>query len=195
MSGQCVEYRQFCRDRDITLALREQLAECWLGVANAGGAVLAPEFGRPPVRAADVSLAVDRLLGHLDPRSARLLVAVAPEAETETETEAAVEAAVAGWLIVRRDMHPLVAHCGVVNHVQTHLKHRGRGIGVELMRRVRDVAREEMGLERLRLSTRGGMGLEGFYRRLRWVEVGRWPGLLRLAPGDDRDEILMDLPL
>ncbi|WP_240139349.1 GNAT family N-acetyltransferase [Streptomyces sp. MUM 178J] len=187
MSGQCVEYRQFCRDRDITLALREQLAECWLGVANAGGAVLAPEFGRPPVRAADVSLAVDRLLGRLDPRSARLLVAVAPETETAV--------AVAGWLIVRRDMHPLVAHCGVVNHVQTHLKHRGRGIGMELMRRVREVAREEMGLERLRLSTRGGMGLEGFYQRLGWVEVGRWPGLLRLAPGDDRDEILMDLPL
>jgi hypothetical protein len=50
-----------------------------------------------------------------------------------------------------------------------------------------------MGLEQLHLAARGGMGLERFYARLGWREIGRWPGALRLAPGDDRDEILMVL--
>ncbi|MFI7631954.1 GNAT family N-acetyltransferase [Microbispora rosea] len=72
---------------------------------------------------------------------------------------------------------------------------RGRGVGAALMRQVRQVAREEMGLEQLRLATRGGVGLEDFYGRLGWKEIGRWPGALRLAPGDDRDEILMMLEL
>lgn len=45
------------------------------------------------------------------------------------------------------------------------------------------------------IGLRGGMGLEGFYERLGWEIVGRWPAALRLAPGDDRDEVLMVLPL
>jgi hypothetical protein len=48
-----------------------------------------------------------------------------------------------------------------------------------------------MGLEQLRLAVRGGMGLERFYARLGWREIGRWPKALRLAPDNDRDEILM----
>ncbi|MGW4750599.1 GNAT family N-acetyltransferase, partial [Streptomyces sp. NPDC004290] len=28
-----------------------------------------------------------------------------------------------------------------------------------------------------------------------WTEVGRWPGALRVAPGDDRDDIMMALSL
>jgi hypothetical protein len=35
--------------------------------------------------------------------------------------------------------------------------------------------------------------LERFYSRLGWEVTGRWPGALRFAPGDDRDEILMIL--
>jgi hypothetical protein len=61
------------------------------------------------------------------------------------------------------------------------------------MTHARQVARQEMGLEQLHLAVRGGTGLEHFYARLGWRETGRWPGALRLAPGDDRDEILMVL--
>jgi hypothetical protein len=61
------------------------------------------------------------------------------------------------------------------------------------MTHARHVAREEMGLEQLRLAARGGTGLEGFYSRLGWEVTGRWRGALRFAPGDDRDEILMIL--
>jgi hypothetical protein len=38
---------------------------------------------------------------------------------------------------------------------------------------------------------RGGLGLERFYDRLGYREVGRLPGALRVAADDDRDEILM----
>ncbi|WP_373310989.1 hypothetical protein [Streptomyces alanosinicus] len=52
-----------------------------------------------------------------------------------------------------------------------------------------------MGPEQLRLAARGGAGLEQFYGRLGWKEIGRWPEALRLAVGDDRDEVLMVLSL
>lgn len=55
------------------------------------------------------------------------------------------------------------------------------------------IARQEIGLEQLHLAARGGMGLERFYAKLGWREIGRWPGTLRLAPGEDCDEILMIL--
>ncbi|WAU82030.1 GNAT family N-acetyltransferase [Streptomyces sp. Qhu-G9] len=173
---------QITRPRSIPPDLRRELIDCWVAVANTGGAVIAPEFPLPPVSTREAGAAMDRLISGLDPQRARLLVAT-------------VNGALAGWLIVRRDEHPLVAHCGVVNHVQTHPRFRGRGIGATLMYRVRDIARDEMGLERLGLAARGGLGLEDFYRRLGWTEIGRWPGALRVAPGDDRDEILMGLTL
>ncbi|MEV8530529.1 GNAT family N-acetyltransferase [Streptomyces sp. NPDC051211] len=173
---------EFSRPGEVTPELREELVSCWETVANAGGAVIAAEFPLPPVTARDVGPVLAGLVGGLDPRYRRLLTA-------------GVDGHLAGWLILRRDAHPLVAHCGVVNHVQTHPRFRGRGIGAALMNRVHDLAREEMGLERLRLAARGGLGLEDFYRKLGWVEVGRFPGALRVAPGDDRDEILMSLTL
>jgi hypothetical protein len=36
---------------------------------------------------------------------------------------------------------------------------------------------------------RGGTGTEGFYLAHGYREVGRLPRALRLAPGDDRDEL------
>lgn len=63
------------------------------------------------------------------------------------------------------------------------------------MRGLRNIARDELGLEQLHLAARGEEGLESFYSRLGWREVGRWPGALRLAPDDTRDEVLMLLDL
>ncbi|MDN3295716.1 GNAT family N-acetyltransferase [Streptomyces ficellus] len=176
------EFRQITRPGEATEELRRQLTDCWAAVINAGGAVIAPGFPMPPVTPGHARPVVDRLVDGLAPQRGRLLTARAG-------------GALAGWLVVRRDPHPLVAHCGVVNHVQTDPRFRGRGIGAALMRQVRDLAREEMGLERLNLAVRGGLGLEAFYRELGWAETGRWPGALRVAPGDDRDEILMTLAL
>jgi hypothetical protein len=61
------------------------------------------------------------------------------------------------------------------------------------MREAQRIGRDDMGLEQLHLAARGGMGLEDFYFRLGWREIGRWPGALRLAPGETRDEVLMAL--
>ncbi|MFE7213498.1 zinc ribbon domain-containing protein [Streptomyces sp. NPDC001698] len=52
-------------------------------------------------------------------------------------------------------------------------------------------AAKKMGLEQLHLAARSEVDLEDFYGRIGWKEVGRWPGSLRLAAGDDRDEILI----
>ncbi|WUW20596.1 GNAT family N-acetyltransferase [Streptomyces sp. NBC_01463] len=126
--------------------------------------------------------AADALIAGLGPQRSRLLLASAG-------------GELAGWLNIRRDPHPLVAHWGTLHHVQTGLAFRGTGTGAALMRQARDMAREDMGLEQLRLAVRAGMGLEDFYGHLGWKEIGRWTGALRLAPGDDRDEILMALTL
>lgn len=78
--------------------------------------------------------------------------------------------------------------------MQTDLAWRGRGVGAALMTEVARAAAVD-GLERLHIEVRGGQGLEEFYFRLGWEVVGRWPGALRLAPGDDREEVLMVLRL
>ncbi|MGW2668296.1 N-acetyltransferase family protein [Streptomyces sp. NPDC001272] len=179
---QPVEIRQLTRPEEAGPRLRRELAACWEEVVNSGGAVVAAAFPLPPVSRSQVAAVVEELVRALDPDLARMLVATAG-------------GALAGWLVLRRDRHPLVAHRGTVNHVQTLPGLRRLGIGSALMERVRDVAREEMGLERLEIAVRDGLGLEDFYGKLGWTEVGRWPGALRVAPGDDRDEILMSLVL
>ncbi|KOX24700.1 MULTISPECIES: GNAT family N-acetyltransferase [unclassified Streptomyces] len=168
-------FRQFTSPDDVTPRVRRTLVECWVEVTNAGGAA---GFPFPPVDTAAVAPALDRVAERLSPGTDRLLTAT-------------VDGELAGWLVVRRDPFELVAHWGTVHHVQTRTAVRGRGIGRALMEEARGVAREEMGLEQLRLAVRDGLGLEDFYGRLGWREVGRWPGALRLAADDDRDEILM----
>ena len=49
----------------------------------------------------------------------------------------------------------------------------------------------DLGLEHLQLTVRDGHGTDGFYQRLGYVIVGTHPGAIRVAPGDDRDEIMM----
>jgi GNAT superfamily N-acetyltransferase len=129
---------------------------------------------------AQVAPAADDLISALDPDSSRLLFALCGDV-------------LAGWLTICRDANPLIAHWGTVRHLQTQLAFRGQGIGSALMRHARQVARDEMGLEQLRLAVRGGMQLESFYMKLGWRVAGRWPQSLRLGPEDDRDEILMVL--
>ncbi|MFF8838214.1 GNAT family N-acetyltransferase [Streptomyces sp. NPDC015130] len=158
-------------------ALLQALAECWTEVSDAGGAA---GFPFPPVDPSEVAAAVDRIVTALTPATGRIVVAT-------------LDGALAGWLHLRRDPHPLVSHWGTLHHVQTRLGVRGRGIGAGLVGQARVIARDEMGLEQLRLAARGGEGLEEFYGRLGWREAGRWPNALRLAPGDDRDEVLMVL--
>jgi GNAT superfamily N-acetyltransferase len=149
---------------------------CWVTVANSGGAV---GFAFPPVDRDEVTPVARRLIAGLDPAFGRLLLAT-------------VDGTLAGWLSLSRHRDRLVQHWGTVSRVQTHPSFRGLGVGTALMGYARQVARDEMRLEQLHLEARGGEGLEDFYGRLGWAEVGRWPAKLRFDHGD-RDEVLMVL--
>ena len=172
-----VDIIQLTHPGDADPAVRREMTACWIAVTNAGGAA---GFPFPPVSGEQVTPAVDALAAGLAPQRNRILLA-------------RVDGALAGWVALSRDPSPLIAHWGTVHHLQTHLGHRRQGIGSALMCRLRQVARDEMGLEQLHLAARGGMGLEDFYARLGWEVTGRWPRKLRLAPDDTRDEILMIL--
>lgn len=168
---------QYFNPAQVSTGLRQDIIDCWITVTNAGGAA---GFPFPPVDASIVAPVADDLIAGLSPDRSRLIVARAG-------------GALAGWVLLRRHRDPVIAHWGTINHLQTLPACRGQGVGGTLMMSARQIARQEMGLEQLHLAARGGMGLERFYAKLGWREIGRWPGALRLAPDGDRDEILMIL--
>jgi GNAT superfamily N-acetyltransferase len=157
--------------------LRGELLACWTDVSNAGGAV----GFVPPVTADDVDPVLTRLLEGV--HSGRDVLAVLT-----------VDGVTAGWAALVGSSSPLRSHWATVLRVQVHPSRQGAGLGRALMEGVHDIARER-GWEFLSLTARGGTGVDGFYRGLGYRDVGRLPGAIRLAPGDDRDEILLYLPL
>jgi len=173
--GSMPDLAQITDAHEVTPELRRQLIGCWIAVTNSGGAA---GFPFPPVQDNDVAPVADKLLGRLHPQHSRLITA-------------RFDDVLAGWVVLNHDPYRLIRHWGTVNHLQTHPEFRGRGVGSALMGELRKIARNDVGLEQLHLAARGEEGLEDFYSRLGWREVGRWPGALRLAPDDTRDEVLM----
>ena len=153
--------------------LRTELLACWTDVTNAGGAV----GFVPPVTEDDVAPVLDRLLEGV--RSGRDVLAVLT-----------VDGATAGFATIAGFSSPLRRHWATVLRVQVHPARQGEGLGRALMSGVHDIARSR-GLEFLHLGARGGTGVDAFYRGLGYTEVGRVPGAIRVAPGDDREEILL----
>jgi GNAT superfamily N-acetyltransferase len=84
----------------------------------------------------------------------------------------------------------LRAHWRTVLRVMVHPDLQGQGAGAQLLEGLHGIARE-LGLEMLHLTTRGGTGVEGFYERFGYEVIGRHPGAVRVAPGDDRDELIL----
>jgi GNAT superfamily N-acetyltransferase len=152
-------------------ALRRELLTCWTDVTNAGGAV----GFVPPVTEDDVVPLLDNLLDGV--RSGRDVLALLT-----------VDGRTAGFASVVGSLSPLRLHWGTVLRVQVHPSHQGQGLGRVLMTGVHDIARAR-GLEFLHLTVRGGTGIEAFYEGLGYQQFGRMPGAIRVAPGDDRDEI------
>jgi GNAT superfamily N-acetyltransferase len=101
-----------------------------------------------------------------------------------------VDGTTAGFATLVGSTSPLRRHWATVLRVQVHPGHQGQGLGRVLMGGVHDIARAR-GLEFVHLGARGGTGVDAFYRGLGYTEVGRVPGAIRVAPGDDREEILL----
>jgi GNAT superfamily N-acetyltransferase len=101
-----------------------------------------------------------------------------------------VDGATTGFAVLARAASPLRQHWATVFRVQVHPSRQRMGLGRVLMAGVHAIARDA-GFEFLHLGARAGTGADIFYRRLGYREVGRLPGANRVAPGDDRDEILL----
>ncbi|WP_073418736.1 GNAT family N-acetyltransferase [Geodermatophilus nigrescens] len=151
--------------------LREELLACWTDVSNAGGAV----GFVPPVTRDDVAPVLDALVARAATGRERVVVLRA-------------DGELAGWAVLSLSVSPLRRHWATVLRVQVHPSRQGQGLGRALMTGVHAAARD-CGLEMLHLTVRGGYGLEAFYAGLGYQEFGRMPGAIRLAPGDDREEV------
>jgi ribosomal protein S18 acetylase RimI-like enzyme len=161
---------------EVSADLRAQLTACWRDVVNAGGAVGFAE--EAPVSDDLLAPVVERMVAGLDGRRSRLLVATRG-------------GELVGWLMLTGNADPVTAHWGRVTRLQTAPAARGEGIARALMTELHRSAREDLGLDSLRLEVRGGWGLEAFYEKFGWQVVGAWPGALQFTQHGRRDEVLM----
>ncbi|MFG1868648.1 GNAT family N-acetyltransferase [Micromonospora arborensis] len=168
---------RFVLDPELTPELRAEIVDLWTDVSNAGGAV----GFVPPVTAADVRATADPTFAGIADGADRLLVGYAGDR-------------LAALLIFSDNRFPLKAHWCVLKRVMVHPDTQGSGYGSALMAEAARLGRE-FGHEALHVTLRDGLGLDKFYGRLGYREIGRLPGALRLAADDDRDEILMWLDL
>ncbi|WCN82618.1 GNAT family N-acetyltransferase [Micromonospora sp. LH3U1] len=168
---------RFVLDPDLTPQLRAEIVDLWVDVSNAGGAV----GFVPPVAAADVHVIADPTFDGIAGGPDRLLVGYSGDR-------------LVGLLIFNDNRFPLKAHWCVLKRVMVHPDTQGTGYGAALMVEAARLGRE-FGHEALHVTVRDGLGLDKFYGRLGYREIGRLPGALRVAPDDDRDEILMWLDL
>ncbi|SDX93382.1 Acetyltransferase (GNAT) family protein [Micromonospora pattaloongensis] len=168
---------RFVLDPELTVDLREQIISLWTDVTNAGGAV---GFVAPVTRD-EVRVTADATFAGVAEGHDRLLIGYE-------------DGRLVALLFFTGNRFALKEHFCVLKRVMVHPDCQGRGYGVALMREAERLARG-FGLAALHITARGGLGLEAFYERCGYKEVGRLPGALRVAPGDDRDEVLMWLAL
>jgi RimJ/RimL family protein N-acetyltransferase len=154
---------------------RDEVLDLWCRVNDAGGAVgfrsgasreeVASTLARHEAQMADGQA----LLGQLRDASGRLL-------------------GLAWWVA---SPTPLMAHALWLYRVMVDPDLQGRNLGRLLMAGMHRLARESEGVEMVTLDYRSGSGVGGFYARCGYTEVGRVPGAIRVAPGDDRDDVIM----
>ncbi|QTE00183.1 GNAT family N-acetyltransferase [Streptomyces cyanogenus] len=169
----------FTLDPPITPTLRDGILDLWTDVSHAGGAVgFVPTVTREDIRPELVRHFVQMAEGRT-----RLLVGHDEAGE------------VAATAFLTHNTHRLMTHWVWLYTAMVHPRHQGRGYGRDLLAAAADVARGIEGIRAIRLTCRGGHGLERFYASCGYKEVGRIPDAIRAAPGDDRDEVVMLLPL
>ncbi|MET8166473.1 GNAT family N-acetyltransferase [Streptomyces sp. NPDC005329] len=169
----------FTLDPAVTPALRDGILDLWTDVSNAGGAV---GFVAPVERET------------IRPELVRHLVQMA-EGRTRLLVGQDAAGQVAATAFLSFNTHRLQTHWVMLYTVMVHPRHQGKGYGRDLLAAAADGARAFDGIDAIRLTCRGGHGLEHFYGSCGYKEVGRIPGAIRVAPDDDRDDVIMLLPL
>jgi GNAT superfamily N-acetyltransferase len=153
--------------------LRDELLDTWVAVTDAGGAV----GFVPPADRAEIAPALDSALARV----------------TDGRDDLGVlrlEGRAVGMGILVAHTSALRRHWRTVLRVMVHPDLQGQGAGAQLLEGLHGIARS-LGLEQLHLTVRGGTGVEAFYQRFGYTVIGRHPGAIRVAAGDDRDEIML----
>ncbi|MFD5321632.1 GNAT family N-acetyltransferase [Streptomyces sp. NPDC127098] len=176
---------RFVLDPAVTAELREGLAELWADVTNAGGAV----GFVPPVTTADVTPALRQHLVGMAEGTTRLLVGLPAGGDDGAGRPVATA-------FFKLNTHPLMGHWLGLGTVMVHPDLQGAGAGRALLAAAASAAHRVLpGTTGIRLTCRGGLGLERFYAACGYREVGRLPAAIRVAEDDYRDDITMWLPL
>lgn len=156
-------------------ATREQILDLWIRTNDAGGAVgFTPGAPRAAVDA--------RLSAAEQDMSAGMRVAVLQRSAANNR--------VLGLAFLSEGPNPILSHGRWVYTVMTDPEARGRNLGRLLMAGTHRVARD-LGVEILTLGVRSGTGTTKFYEACGYHESGRVLGAIRVAHGDERDDITM----
>ena len=155
-------------------ALRTELLDLWCRVNDAGGSVgFLPD--------APLERVAEALATHEEQMAAGDAVAGALSEP---------DGGLVGWAWWVRVPNPLLHHGRWLYRVMVDPARQRRGLGRLLMAGMHRIARED-GVELLQLGVRSGSGASAFYAQCGYTEVGRIPGAIRVAPGDDRDDVTM----
>jgi GNAT superfamily N-acetyltransferase len=153
--------------------LREDLLATWIAVTNAGGSVGFTAPADPVEVAAALDAALERVAAG---RDALGILRIG-------------DASVGMGLLVSTGS-AIQRHWRTLLRVMVRPELQGTGAGRLLVEGLHQLARD-LGLEQLQLTVRSGEGLETFYERFGYRVVGRHPAAVRVARGDDRDEVMM----
>lgn len=153
---------------------REAMLRMWVRVTDAGGSV----GFLPGATAEDITPVLDGYVERVEQGPTVCVALNSPLGE------------LLGFGFVVRSAGVLIAHGATLERVMTDPDRRGTNFGALLMAGLHRAAREQ-GVELVTLDYRGGTGLGEFYTRYGYTEVGRVPGAIRVAPGDDRDGVIM----
>lgn len=153
---------------------REAVIDMWITVNDSGGSVgFRPGAGRVEVG--------ETLDGYAERMASGSVVGAALNSPTGD---------LLGFGCLVLGAGDLQAHTANLERVMIDPERRHTNRGRLLLAGLNRAARER-GVEMVTLDYRGGTGLEEFYTRFGYTEVGRVPGALRVADGDDRDRVIM----
>lgn len=164
---------RFDVDPELDEPTREALTRLWTQVTNAGGAV----GFVAPVTHEQVRALAEPTFERVRAGDSHLVVACEGERPI-------------GFGLLEGREGPLFAHWTEVKRLQVAPDRQGGGRGRLLLGRLHELA-ADLGLEQTRVTVRGGTGLEAFYESVGYEIDARVPDTVRVAPGDDREEIIL----